>query len=436
MSRVHGLRVHCLVLLLACCAALLSGCTGPPSIPPDPPQLFFDELDGRDELFLGKSMAEIRRLLRKAIDAPVTASFRSATLQTVAKELSQKSGLGIGLTPDVCAAPNPRPIDLDLHGMRARHALDWITRLAGAYYVIEGPRTVFITRDGTWASQDRLKMRDYSLGTFARPARPRIGRFDHAREARRLLMAFRYALRHTMAGHRDAAIIFDETGSRLTAVLTPRGHAKLRRIIGELKKPRKYEPPPPDDTERRRAALLAAAVRCDFAKQDIRRIADELARRANVNIGFDYRLIKDDRRNVALRLGETSLGKALDALARAAGLGQVVPESGRRFWILARGQTPRILRTTGELPWDRAVVRSYYVKRLVDHFGTKMLFKVIRTAVTPGEWDADLPLAFYHSPTGRLIVIHDEDAQRLVAKSIDRMMALGRAKRSREMRDE
>lgn len=435
MSRARGPGVPCLVRILACSAALFSGCAEPPAAAPDPPQLFFDEIS-QDQLFLGKSMEEIRHLLRRAIDKPVTASFRSATLQTVAKELSQKSGLGIGLTPGLCAAPDPRPIDLDLHDVRARHVLDWITRLAGAYYVIEGPRTVFITRDRTWASQDRLKMRDYSLGTFALTSQPAAGRVDHTRETHRLLLAFRYALRHTMTGHRDAAIIFDETGSRLTAVLTPRGHAKLRRIIDELKKPRNYEPPPPDDTEQKRAAPLATPVRCDFANQDIRRIADELGRRANVNIGFDYRLVKEDRRSVALDLGETTLGKALDALAGAAGLGKVVPEPGRRFWILAQGQTARILRTTGQLPWDRALVRSYYVKRLVDHFGTKMLFKMIRTAVTPGEWDADLPLAFYHSPTGRLIVIHDEDAQRLVAKSIDRMMNLGRTKRPREMKDE
>ena len=437
VSRSGSPAGYAFAAVMLCCVILVAGCSGPePAVTPNPPQVFFDEINEPEELFLGKSLDEIRLLLRKAIDKPVTASFRSASPQTAVKELSQKTGLGIGITPDVVAGREPRPIDLDLHGMPARHVLDWLTRLMGCHYAIEGPRTVFITRDRTWASQDRLRMRSYSIGTFVRPDRPIRGRLDHAREKKRLLAALRYALRHTMTGNRDAAIVFDDTGSRLTAVLPPRGHAKLKSIIDELKKARKYEPPLPDNTVKERRALLATKVRCDFRRQDVRRIADELGRRAKANIGFDYRLIPQDRRNIALNLGDTTLGKALDELARLAGLGTVVPEPGRRLWILGRGQTTKLLRTTGELPWDRAVVRSHYVKRLVDHFGVGMLFDLIRKAVTPGEWDADLPLAFYHSPTGRLVVIHNKEAQRLVAKSIDKMMGLGRAERSRKPRDE
>lgn len=437
MSRLNSPARCLLAAAMLCCAILAAGCTGPePAAPPDPPQVFFDEINEPEELFLGKSLEEIRLLLRKAIDKPVTASFRSASLQTAVKELSQKTGLGIGVTPDVTAGREPRAIDLDVRGMRARHVLDWLTRLMGCHYAIEGPRTVFITRDLTWAGKDRLRMQSYAVGTFVRSSKPIPGRLDHAKEKERLLMALRYALRHTMTGNRDAAIVFDETGSRLTAVLPPRGHAKLKSIIDELKKARTYEPPPPDNSVKERRAVLAAKVRCDFGKQDVRRIADELGRRAKANIGFDYRLIPQDRTSIALKLGDTTLGKALDELARLAGLGTVVPESDRRLWILGRGQTAKLLRTTGELPWDRAIVRSHYVKRLADHFGVPMLFDVIRKAVTPGEWDADLPLAFYHSPTGRLVVIHNEEAQRLVAGSIDKLMALGRAKRSRETTDE
>ncbi len=419
------------------CAILTAGCAGPePAAPTVPQQVFFDEIDEPEELFLGKSLDEIRLLLRQAIDKPVTASFRSASLQTAVKELSQKTGLGIGITPDVPAAGEPRPIDLDLHGMRAKHVLDWLSRLMGCHYVVEGPRTVFITRDRTWAGKDRLQMRSYPAGTFIRQDRAIVGQVDHSREKERLVAALRYALRRTMTGNRDAAIVFDNTGLRLSAVLPPRGHAKLKSILDELKKTRKYETPPPDNTAKERAALRATKLRCDFRKQDIRRIADELGRRAKANIGFDYRLIPHDRRNIALKLGGTTLGKALDELARRAGLGTVIVESDRRIWILGRGQTPKLLQTTGELPWDRAVVRSYYIKRLVGRFGVQMIFDVIRKAVTPGEWDADLPLAFYHSPSGRLIVLHNKQAQRLVAGSLDKMMTLGKVKRSRGAKDE
>ncbi len=428
MTRPERAGICRIAALVACAAALLSGCTSAGSRRDQPLSLFFDEADR--VAGLGNPPDDVGRLLRGAIDRPITASFRGAGLQHVIREISQKSGLGIGLAPDVIAPAQSRPIDLDLHDMPAGHALDWITRLIGAHYVVEGPRTVFITRERRWASQNRLRMESYAIGTFVRTKKPVLGRLDHGQETNDLLMALRYAVRHTTAGRQDATIVLDDTGSRLTAMLPPRGHAKLALIVKELKKVRAYEPPPDDEGRRLAADVLSKmSVRCDFARQDIRRIADEIGLRANVNVGFDYRLVANERRAVTLQLGNVSLKTALEALARAAGLGDVVQEPGRRFWILGAGQTPRLLRATGQLPWDRAVVRSYHIRQLVDHFGTQMLFEVIRKSVTPGEWDADLPVAFYHKPTGRLIVIHDEEAQRRVAESIDRMMQLGRTRR-------
>jgi len=412
---------------------LVSGCRNQPPQQRRPavvtPPIFFGEHRWGDERFLGKTMAEIRHMLKGEIETPVTFSFRSASLQAVVKELSRATGLGIGITPDVYRAAGARVIDLDVYQMPARHVLDWLTRLVGAWYATEGPQTVFITRDRTWARQDRLRLRHYAVGTFVRASRPIAGRYDHTYESQRLLFALRYCLRHTMAGSADAGLVLDQTGSRLTGILPARGHAKLKRIIEEMKKERKYTPPGPDDTARERSELLKTPVVCNFSKQDVRRIARELGRSAKVHIGFDYRLIDEPRRNIALALGTTTLGNALAAMAEAAGLGEVVAEPGRRFWILGKKQDRSILRTTGELPWDRAVVRSYYVKQLADEFvGIKFIFNAIRKAVTPGEWDGDLPIAFYHSPTGRLIVIHDEESQRKVAKVIDRMMEVTRPK--------
>ncbi len=414
----------------ACVAVVVgSGCASPP---PNQrrtltPPVFFDAAEGKGEAFPGTSTDKIRDLIRPPIETAVTASFRSATLPTVAEELSQKSGLGIGITHEVCDAANANLINVTLHNMQAGHALEWITRLVGAYYATEGTRTVFITRDRMWASQQRLKMRSYPLGTLLRIERPLAGRYNHVQETERLLFVLRYCLRHTIRGRPDATFVLDDTAARLTAVLPPRGHAKLGRIIEEMKKPRRYESPPPNDAARERATLLAATVVCDFVRQDVLRVAEKLGSQVKVNIGFDYGKVPQNRREVTLELGETTLGKALRALARAAGLGQVVPEPGRRFWILAKDQNRRILRTTGELPWDKAVVRSYYVKRLVDQFGVGMLFNELRENVTPGEWDRDLPVAFYHRPTGRLIVIHDRPAQRGAARCIERMMNLAKA---------
>jgi len=419
-------NVACLALIAA--FASLTACTPPRTSRPRDltPPVFFDEAAWDDEAFKGKSMAEIRRLMKGALDTPVTLSVRSATIQTVARELSEKAGLGIGITPDVCTACHAKPIDLDVHQMPARHVLDWVTRLIGAYYAVEGPQAVFITRNRNWASQHRLKMQSYAVGALLRIDKPTTAKYNISREAENLLYVLNYCLRHTMRGNPDAKLLLDATGSRLTANLPPRGHTKLKEIIAELKKERKYRPPATKHAVRETADLLTTRLVCNFARQDVRRIADELGRRTGVNVGFNYRRIADQHRTAALALGETTLANALDALAKAAGLGQVVPEPGRRVWILAQDQEPSLLRRTGVLPWDRATTRSYYVKPLVDDRGVDLLFNVIKKTVTPGEWDGDLPVAFYHSPTGRLLVVHEPAAQRDVAKAIEWMRNVAR----------
>jgi len=219
-------------------------------------------------------------------------------------------------------------------------------------------------------------------------------------------------------------VLLDETGSRLPAILPPSGHEKLVQILQEIKKPRRYEAPPPDNTAKEQAGLLAQAVTCRFVNQDVRAAAAAIGRQAGVNVGFDYALVDQDHRIVTLDSGETTLGAALDALAKAAGLGETVAEPGRRFWILGPGQTDRVLRTTGELLWDRAVVRSYYILPLQENFGIDMVYEKLFQAVTPGEWNGDVPVARYLISTGRLVVIHDEPSQRRVAACIDNMMGL------------
>lgn len=426
------------------------------------PPVFFDELEGQEERFLGKSMVEIRRMLRSTMDAPVTLSVRSSTLQAVVRELSEQSGLGIAITPDALATARDRPIDLDVREMPARYVLDWLTRLIDAHYTVEGPGNVFITRDRAWASRDRLRMRGYSIGALRKIGRPVVtrvdrpgaARYDRSYDAQRLIILLSDVLRHTTKGHPDARMVVDETGSRLSAMLPPRGHAKLASILDEAKRPRQYEPPPADDTGLRRAALLATPVTCDFPRQDVRRIADDLGHRANVNIGFDYRLIDGRRRTVSLALGETTLDKALAAFAAAAGLGKVVAEPGDRFWILGKDQTARTVSGSGELPWDRAGVRSHYIAPLVDQFGIDLVFRKVQQAVTDrrpdsapigfvrlpedrfavertvhdkpaaAPWNGDFPVIFYHAATGRLVVIDEDEVQKIVAQRVAELMGM------------
>ncbi len=377
-------------------------------------------------------MAELEQLLRDPLDTPITVRFRGATLQAAVDELSRAAEVGIAIAKDVPLDQAGR-IDLDVREMPARQVLDWITRIAKAYYVPENRETVFITRDGGWAAQDRLQMRSYSVGMLLRFGRPRIGpvapakervRAMEADEWRRFVTVLRRCLKPVMGEQPDARFVLDERELALVAMLPATGHAKLQRIIEEIKKPRKYEAPGPDAELAERAALLTTPVLCNFPRQDAREIAAEIGRRSRVNIGFEYERIAQDRREISLLLGQTTLGTAVGALAEAAGLGKAVAEPGRRVWILAKDQTPHLFQITGELPWSRCVVRSYYAEALDEQFGISLVLKEVQEAVTPGEWAGDLPVAVYHAGTGRLIVLHDEAAQREVAACIDRRMKL------------
>ena len=62
------------------------------------------------------------------------------------------------------------------------------------------------------------------------------------------------------------------------------------------------------------------------------------------------------------------------------------------------------------------------MKPLVDNFGFPLLEERIRKTVTPTEWGRDLPVGYYHAPTGRLLVLHDEEAQKEIARLIDGVM--------------
>jgi hypothetical protein len=416
-------------MLSAVVIGLAAGCRAAPpdaSTRPELP-LMFDESHRDEPPESELPFNRIRELVRFTLDRPVTLSLRGVSLEAAVRELSRKSGLGIGVTPEVIKSAEGRLIDLEVSGMRARHVLDWITRQIGAHYATEDTQTVFLTSDRLWAGQDRLRQKHYSIGTFLRIP-PSAGRFAHAREVESLREFLGLCLRHPMTGHADARLLIDETGSRLTAILPPRGHAKLEQILYELKRPRRYEPTPEALFNEADLERMRQTVSCDFKGRDLRDILADLGRRAKVNIGLDYRRVGQARRVIDLQLGEVPLRTALDALARAADLGSVMLEPDRRLWILAKGQNHTLFWATGELPWDRSVVRSYYIGELIREFGIDLILRELHRSVTPGLWRRDLPVALVHEATQRLLVIHEPEAQKEVARCIQRLRRIGKPK--------
>jgi len=255
-----------------------------------------------------------------------------------------------------------------------------------------------------------------------------MGEFNARRESRQLIAALERLLRHSFRANNDCRIIIDETGTRMTAILPPCGHEKLSAIIAELKKPREYEPPAPPAAKPK---FLNEKFVCNFAKQDVRALARQISMRAKISIGFDFENVPTENREAALALGETITEDALLEFAAAAGLGEVIVEENRSAWILGREQNARLIDRTGKLPWQRAVVRSYYIEPAVEQFGVNMIFDEIRAAA-PADWGGSCPVAIYHEPTGRLIVLHDEHAQNIIGRVIDERMRILQPERRTE----
>lgn len=360
----------------------------------------------------------LEELLRSPFEKPVTLAIRDVTFRDACKHFSRATSVGIAIDNALADALDRR-VNITVTNMPAGQALDWLVRQGNAYFAFANDDTVYITRNAGW-SPTELETKSYAIGTLAMVEKPLIGEFNVETEKQHLITTLQRLLGYAYHANANSRIIIDDTGSRLTAILPRYTQDKLAAILAEMKKPREYQSPPksPEKPE-----FLAEKFVFNFPAQDVRALADQIALRANINIGFDFDNVPAANREGGLALGETAVEAALAEFAAAAGLGEVVVEDNRSVWILSKSQTREVLTHAGRLPWQRAVVRSYYVEPAVEQFGVKIILDEIGTAV-PGDWIGTCPVAIYQEMTGRLIVLHGEREQNIIAQVIDARMRI------------
>jgi len=147
-----------------------------------------------------------------------------------------------------------------------------------------------------------------------------------------------------------------------------------------------------------------------------------LAERARVNLGWDGARLGSP--TIALPGQAMPLRKALEHVASQTRIGRFHMEPGRGIWAYLDGDR-RLFARSGAVPWDRAVVRAYDVRRLLGRRSPQAIVGALRKQVDPTQWESGLPAAAVFVPTRRLIVVHDEPGQRRVRAVLDEM-AVGR----------
>jgi hypothetical protein len=300
-------------------------------------------------------------------------------------------------------------------------------RQIDAHYVVSPGLGVWLTMGYESLADEPVIHKTYMLHTAVRFSKPAAGSYDISQERSAVIdMASQclHAAERYCPGSRMSTGLRDDA---LLVISPARGHEIVEQLLTEVARGDQPDPPPTpspsdlprQDLERR----LDSPIQCQFRDQLFLDVAAALTQQSGVNIGFDPRdLLQGPKTRLSLEIGDATLKFALEQLAARSGLGRPVPEPGRGVWLPARKASARIPES-GELFWNRAVVRSYYVKPLIRRMGAFKLIELVHQNVTPGEWVEFGPVVGYH-PAGRLIVFHDQEGQQQAAEYLSTAAAV------------
>jgi hypothetical protein len=163
---------------------------------------------------------------------------------------------------------------------------------------------------------------------------------------------------------------------------------------------------------------LAATVRCAWPPSSLRTLLPQIAEAAGVNLGWDSTTLASP--TVAIPKGTHRLDSILELILRQTPLGRYRVEPGRGIWLYLEGRSVDFPLRRGTV-WERAVVRAYDVMPLLRFQPPQEIVHELQRRVDPGRWDRGFPAASVFPPTGRLIVVHDEESQPRVAAAVRAM---------------
>jgi len=397
-------------ILLA--AVLATGCFGR-AVPPPPPE---EEPDEK-----AKAADPGPRPKRPAhpLDRRVTFQFQGATLPEVISRIAGATGVGIAVSPSIPVEEwRGHRVTLRVADVTLWAVLDWLVRPLRAGYAVEADGSVWLTRGDELLAGEEMAVRSIRVPTHYRTRRIARGAFDYRREQKEILRVLDACLGYLYRQRRGCRLAFHGEVDVLVAALPKRGQARLDQLLDAMRFG--TEPPPPIKPSRDELrAKLDAPVACEGLAGTADKVLVALAERARVNLGWDGARLGSP--TIALPGQAMPLRKALEHVASQTRIGRFHMEPGRGIWAYLDGDR-RLFARSGAVPWDRAVVRAYDVRRLLGRRSPQAIVGALRKQVDPTQWESGLPAAAVFVPTRRLIVVHDETGQRRVRAVLDEMV--------------
>lgn len=353
------------------------------------------------------------------LDRTVSLAFDGVALPDVISRVASKASVGIAVSPIIPVEEWQRhPVTLRMSNVPLRAFLDWLVRPLRAEYVIEADGAVWLTRGDALLLKERVVVRSIRVPPHFRRRRAVRGTFDYRREQKAIVRTLDACLGYLYQQRRGCRLAFHGEIDVLVAALPPRGQARLDEILDAMRYGTE-KPKAPHPSRQELLAKLAAPVRCDWGPASVTKILPAVAERAGVNIGWDAPRLGAPR--VALPRATLTLRQILALVAQQTRLGACRLEEGHGIWIYLDGER-RVFPHSGAVPWDRAFVRAYDVRRLLRRRSPQAIVAALQKQVDPGAWEAGLPAASVFLPTLRLIVVHDEHGQRRVAAVLDDLL--------------
>jgi hypothetical protein len=244
---------------------------------------------------------------------------------------------------------------------------------------------------------------------------------DYAKEQEFILKVMKDCLRYLLDRRPGCRLAFHGEQDVLAARLPGRGHKRVEVILHALRYgTRKPERPRPSASEIE--AALEKPLSCDWRPENVSLTLRRTAAMAEVNIGWDSGSLAAPL--VVVPKGTHSLAGILKLIIRQTPFGRYRVEPGRGVWLYLAGRTVDFpLRRA--VVWDRMVVRGYNVRNLIGARAPSEVLDDLKRRVDPGSWQRGFPAAGIFPPTGRLIVVHDEEGHPRVAAAVAVMEGRG-----------
>ncbi|MBM4035378.1 MAG: hypothetical protein FJ291_26850 [Planctomycetes bacterium] len=337
-------------------------------------------------------------------------AFDGVPLPEAISRLAKEAKIAIAVSPTVPVAEwSQHRVSLRMADVSGRAFLDWLVRPLQAHYALEGEGRAWLCRRDDLLDDEPLEVRSCRVPTHL--TRPASGALVFEREQAAVVETLQACLRYVLERRPGCHVAFLRGQDVLVARLPGRGHARLAAVLDAM---RRGSPlpglPRPSLMELKEA--LDAPVAWDTPPGPANRVLFRIAEAAKVNLGWDASALAT--RLVAIPPGKHTLRAMLDAVVRQTPIGRYELEPGHGIWLHLEGQDAS-LPASGATPWDRATVQAYEVRPILLHLASEALLAHLRKQVDPNDWGRGLPAAAVFLPTGRLIVVHDDDGQRRVA---------------------